>query len=94
MNKPKLINALIEKTKAPKPVAEDFVNALFDSIADELEKGNKVTIGNFGTFYLVRHKDRVTAHPSDKSTVSLPPLTLAKFRPSQKLKEAVNKKIM
>lgn len=94
MNKPKLVVALAERTKAPKAVAEDFVNALFESIADELEKGNKVTIGNFGTFFLVRHKDRITAHPGDKSTVSLPPLTLAKFRPSQKLKETVNRKIM
>lgn len=93
MNKPKLVNALVERTKAPKEVAADFVNALFENIVDELEKGNKVTIGNFGTFYLVRHKDRVTTHPSQKSTVNLPPLTLAKFRPSQRLKEAINRKI-
>lgn len=93
MNKPQLIAALSQKTKAPKEVADDFITALFQTITDELVKGNKVTLGNFGTFYLVRHKDRQTAHPTAKTTVSLPALTLAKFRPSTKLKEVVNKKL-
>lgn len=91
MNKPELVKAIIAKTKAPKDVAEDFVTALFETIAEELEKGEKVNLGNFGTFYLVQHKDRTTAHPTKKTEVKLPPLTLAKFRPSAKLKELVNR---
>ena len=91
MNKPKLVAALVGRTKAPKDVAHDFVNAVFDTITEQLQKGDKVSLDNFGTFYLVRHKDRTTAHPTSKELVSLPPLTLAKFRPSGKLKDAVNK---
>lgn len=92
MNKPELVKALAAKTKAPKAVADDFVTALFETIAAELEKGNKVALGNFGTFFVTRHKDRQTAHPTTKKTITLPALTLAKFRPSQKLKDTVNKK--
>ncbi len=92
MNKPQLVKALMERTKAPKDVAHDFVNALFDTITEQLKEGDKVTLGNFGTFYLVQHKDRTTLHPTSKKEITLPPLTLAKFRPSTKLKEVVNKR--
>ena len=91
MNKPSLVAALSERTKAPSDVANDFVSALFDTITEELKKGNKVSLGNFGTFYLIRHKDRTTAHPTSKAQVQLPALTLAKFRPSSKLKDTLNK---
>lgn len=92
MNKPALAKALVERTKVPKDIAVEFVDTLFDTITEELEKGNKVSLGNFGTFYLVRHKDRVTAHPTSKEEITVPALTLAKFRPSTKLKDAVNQK--
>jgi DNA-binding protein HU-beta len=92
MNKPQLVKALMERTKAPKAVAEDFLDALFGTISEELKKGDKVMLGNFGTFYLVRHKDRTTSHPTSKEAITLPALTLAKFRPSTKLKEMVNRK--
>lgn len=91
MNKPELVKALVAKTKAPKEIAADFVDALFETISEELVKGNKATLGNFGTFYLVRHKDRQTTHPTAKNAITLPALTVAKFRPSTKLKEAVNR---
>ena len=91
MNKPKLALALAERTKAPKEVTTEFVDALFDTIEEGLLKGEKVSLNNFGTFYLVRHKDRTTAHPTKKTEVKLPALTLVKFRPSTKLKELVNK---
>lgn len=91
MNKPELVKALMERTKAPKDVAADFVNALFATITEELKQGNEVSLNNFGTFYLTRHKDRVTAHPTSREQISLPPLTVAKFRPSSKLKNTINK---
>jgi DNA-binding protein HU-beta len=91
MNKPALVEALIKRTRAPKQIAEEFVDALFDTITEQLAKGEKVSFGNFGTFYLVRHKDRVTAHPTTKEQLVLPPLTLVKFRPSTKVKENINR---
>lgn len=90
MNKPQLINALSARTKAPTEIAHDFVEALFDFITEALQKGEKASLGNFGTFYLVRHKDRTTAHPTSKELITVPALTLTKFRPSQALKKAVN----
>ncbi len=92
MNKPKLVAELVARTKAPKEIASEFVDALFSSITAGLEKGNKVALNNFGTFYLVQHKERKTAHPTSKKEVSLPALTLVKFRPSAQLKETVNRK--
>ncbi len=92
MNKPELAQALSDRTKAPKEITNDFLDALFDTITEELQKGQKVILGNFGTFYLVRHKDRVTGHPTSGEQISLPSLSLAKFRPSGSLKDAINKK--
>jgi DNA-binding protein HU-beta len=92
MNRLALAKALSERTKAPKEVTLEFIDALFATITDGLKEGDKVTLGNFGTFYLVRHKDRKTSHPTNGQEVILPALTLAKFRPSTKLKEQTNKK--
>lgn len=92
MNRITLAKALTERTKAPKEITLEFIDTLFETIADELAKGEKVALGNFGTFFLVKHKDRTTAHPKTGEAVTLPALTLAKFRPSTKLKEEVNKK--
>lgn len=92
MNRLTLAKALSERTKAPKEITLEFIDALFETIADGLKEGDKITLGNFGVFYLVRHKDRTTAHPKTGNEVTLPPLTLAKFRPSIKLKEQINKK--
>lgn len=90
MNKNQLAQALSSATKAPADITADFVDALFETIAAELERGQKVTLGNFGTFYLVRHKERATNHPTSKSAVALPPRSIAKFRPSQKLKQKIS----
>ncbi len=91
MNKPELAAALAAQTKAPKAVTLEFVTSLFELIAAELERGNKVTLGNFGSFYPVLHKGRTTSHPTTKDAVDLPAQTLAKFRPSTRLKQLVNK---
>lgn len=90
MNKHQLAQALSTATKAPADITADFVDALFETITTELERGQKITLGNFGTFYLVRHKERATSHPTKKEAVDLPPRSIAKFRPSQKLKAKIN----
>ena len=92
MNKPKLAKALSEKTKAPVAITAEFIDALFDTISEHLQQGQKVTLGNFGTLYLTQHKERRTAHPKTGKELVLPVLTLAKFRPSGSLKDQVNKK--
>ncbi len=91
MNKNELAKALTARTKAPVDITNEFLDTLFSTIAEELQQGHKVSLANFGTFYLVRHKDRITAHPTSKEPVNLPAQSLAKWRPSSKLKDTINR---
>ena len=50
MNKTELINVVKEKTGLSKKDAEQAVNAVLDTVTEELVKGEKVQIVGFGTF--------------------------------------------
>ena len=50
MNKTELINVVKEKTGLSKKDAEQAVNAMLDTVTEELVKGGKVQIVGFGTF--------------------------------------------
>ncbi|NLZ70932.1 MAG: HU family DNA-binding protein, partial [Clostridiaceae bacterium] len=50
MNKTELVAAVAEETKLSKKDSQKAVNAVLETITDELEKGEKVTLVGFGTF--------------------------------------------
>ena len=50
MNKADLIEKVAGQANISKSAAGDAVNALLDSIADSLKRGDSVTLIGFGTF--------------------------------------------
>lgn len=49
MNKTELVNAIAAKTGMTKVAAKGAMNACFDAIKDQLNKGEKVSLIGFGT---------------------------------------------
>ncbi len=90
MNKTELIAAVAEKTELTKKDSEKAVNAVFESIAESLEKEEKVVIVGFGTFEVRQRAERMGRNPSTKDVIKIPASKAPAFRAGKNLKERVN----
>ncbi len=70
-----------------------LVDAVFEEIAEALEKGDNVKLSSFGTFGLRQKKARVGRNPKTGVEVTITPRTVLTFNPSNVLKESVNKNL-
>ena len=93
MNKTELIAKVAEQSGLTKKDAEQAVKALFESISDELAKGEKVQIIGFGTFEVRERKAREGHNPSNpKQKIKIPASKSPAFKAGKQLKERVNVK--
>ncbi|MDD7402244.1 MAG: HU family DNA-binding protein [Eubacteriales bacterium] len=90
MNKTELIAAVSEKTELTKKESEKAVNAVFDAIAENLEKGDKVVLVGFGTFEVRERAERMGRNPSTKEVIKIPASKAPAFRAGKNLKERIN----
>lgn len=58
MTKSDLINVVAKKAFLPKKAAKQAIEALFEEISRALEKGDKVVLSGFGTFYVNKVDDK------------------------------------
>jgi DNA-binding protein HU-beta len=90
MTKAELINTIAEKLKESKKNVSPVVEAVFDSIAESLVKGEKCTFVGFGVFEVKDRAAREGRNPQDPSKiVKIPAKKVPVFRPGKGLKEKV-----
>ena len=89
MNKTELIAAVAEKTGVSKKDAESIVSAAFDTVAQELQKGEKVQISGFGSFEVKNREARVGRNPHTKEAIQIPAAKVPAFKAAKALKEKV-----
>lgn len=58
MTKSQLVELVAKKAHLTKKASEESINVLFDEIKKALNKGEKVVLSNFGTFYVSKVKDK------------------------------------
>lgn len=90
MNKSDIIKVL-SGFLSTKQEAKKSVNLIFDTIADTLSKGEKVSISKFGTFYIKISNPRKLVLPKSKIKMISRPRRKIKFKPSSFLITRVNK---
>ena len=71
MNKAELIAAVAEKTGLSKKDSEKAVNAAFDTIAANLEVGEKVQLVGFGVFDIKERGARIGRNPKTKEIITI-----------------------
>ena len=89
MNKTELIAAVAEKTGTTKKDAEVVVSAVFDTIAQELKKGEKIQISGFGIFEVKDRGARVGRNPHTKEAIQIPASKAPAFKAAKALKDRV-----
>lgn len=92
MNKSELINEVFNQTIMPKKDCARAVDAVFEIILAELEKGNSVKIANFGIFEIKRIPERKITNLHSGEIVSVPAQETVRFRPARKIKAKINER--
>ncbi len=93
MNKTELIASVAQKAELTKKDAEKAVKALFDSISEELAKGEKVQVIGFGTFEVRTRQAREGRNPRTSEVIKIQASKSPAFKAGKQLKELVNVKV-
>lgn len=92
MAKADLLKAIKEKSGTDLTTAkvEEMFDAVFDTIASELESGNKVDIRGFGVFSVKDQKARTARNPRTGEAIEVPAKKAPAFKAGKGLKDQVN----
>lgn len=92
MNNKELINELAEESGYTKEDSQRLVKSLIDTMSEDFEKGENVTISGFGTFEVKKRMERVLVNPTTGKKMLVPPKLVLGFKPSNSIKEQLKKK--
>lgn len=90
MNKNDLVAQVAEAAGLSKNDATKAVDAVFDSIADSLTKGDEVRLVGFGTFAVAERSATEGRNPRTGEKIAIPASKQPKFKPGKTLKDALN----
>ena len=89
MNKKQIAENICSKLEIKKFEAYGFIDLLIETFAEQLTKGEKVVISNFGTFKTVNRRKKKVINPNNKKKMTITARKIVKFIPSQNLKNIV-----
>jgi len=73
-----------------KNFSSSIVDNFFETIIQELIKSNMIKISTFGTFKVIKKKERIGRNPKTKEEAVISSRKVVKFTPSILLKEKLN----
>lgn len=91
MTKADIIEQIYEKIGFSKKESAEIVELVFDTLKETLEKGEKIKISGFGNFVVRSKHPRVGRNPQTGEEIEISSRRVLTFRPSQVLKQALNK---
>jgi DNA-binding protein HU-beta len=89
MTKRELISELAAKTGNSKKDIEKIIDQMVGLITEKVQRGEKVSITSFGTFYLGKIAKRRGRDPQTGKEITIPDMKLPRFRAGKGLKEQV-----
>jgi len=89
MTKQEVAKLLREKTGLSQRQAMDAVEVFLESIKDALKSGDRVSLVDFGTFYLKSRRARKARRPGTAVQFEVPPKSVVAFKAGKKFRELV-----
>ena len=86
-----LSNKIYQTLGFSKDFSSTIVDDFFETLVTELIKSNKVKISSFGTFKVMNKNERIGRNPKTKIETTITSRKVIKFKPSQHIKEKLNK---
>ena len=88
MTKAEIIDAIYEKVGGfSKKEAAELVEAVFDTMKENLAEGDKIKISGFGNFVVREKKERTGRNPQTGAPIPISARRVLTFKPSQVLKK-------
>lgn len=91
MTKIELVSAVAEKAGLSKKDSEKVVAAVFSSITEGLQNGEKFSLVGFGTFEVKKREARMGRNPKTKEPIPIAASKVPTFKPGKAFKDAVAK---
>jgi len=89
MNKAALIEQMAKDTKLPKTACKSALESFIKTIEQSLKKGKTVVLTGFGTYSVMRRKERVGINPATGAKMKIAAKKVPKFKPGKRLKDLV-----
>ena len=90
MNKSELVAAIAEKAELSKKDSEKALKAFTETVAEQIQKGDKIQLVGFGTFEVADRAARTGKNPQTGKAIKIPASKAPKFKAGKALKETVN----
>jgi integration host factor subunit beta len=90
MNKSELVESLSVKSELTYKMAEEIVNLIFNSMAEELADGGRIEIRGFGSFIVKDYKSYVGRNPKTGEAIKVDTKKLPFFKVGKELRERVD----
>ncbi|WP_372366150.1 HU family DNA-binding protein [Candidatus Uabimicrobium sp. HlEnr_7] len=86
VTKKQLVERISVETKQTKVGTKDTIQRFLDCITEELEKGNRIELRDFGVFQVKERASRVGRNPRTGDTVKVPSRNVVTFKVGRKMK--------
>lgn len=90
MNKQQLVEQIAARLEISKSNAEKALDAVIQSVTDELKHGGEITLTGFGSFKVNQRAARTGRNPKTGETLHIAAVKAPVFKAGKALKEAVN----
>ncbi len=92
MTKAGIVNSVYEKLDITKKDASDYVEAILDTMKEELSAGENIKVSGFGKFEIRAKGERIGRNPRTGVEIKIPERCVLRFKVSQVLKDRLNGK--
>lgn len=89
MTKAELISYIAKDSKVSKALAEKVLNHTISNVAKCLRRKDKITLTNFGTFYVSKRRARKGRNPQTGAEITIKAANVPKFKAGKQLKSWV-----
>ena len=90
MNRSELAQQVATRSGVDNSQAKAAVDAVFETITDELSSGNEVAVSGFGKFSVADRAARQGVNPATGEKIQIKASKAAKFSPASGLKNKLN----
>jgi len=90
MTKAEVINALARRTGMPRKEAAEAVELFLTSVLEALQRGEKVSLVGFGTFYVKEKNPRQGRNPRTGDRIQIPKKQVATFKPGKTFRQQIS----
>jgi integration host factor subunit beta len=91
ITKKELVLRIAEMTEQKQTVTRDIIQMFIDEVIQELARGNRLELRDFGVFEVKERKARKARNPKTGAEVRVPEKRVVTIKPGKKMKEEINR---